>query len=234
MFESSVDKAQAWADLISVLNEAKAANEGAEKTRDEATIRDVGLAQAQRALRAAIRLFNTDPAIRAGGLVRAYAPLHSSLHDVRRGAHPPFLFEQTPKTAAGGRPTELIHDYVRAHLAFALDLLLAPVGGMSRKTALAWLVGEAKKLKVAAEDGSPIEVRQFERWRHEIKQGTAPKVSRDHFRELNKSYRENIQRISRLPRFARAADAQERVRFILKNLSNLAPRDAPAKKRHQS
>src|SRR6516165_7297297 len=96
MFDSIEDRVQAWADLISVLKAAKSANENAEATGDEATIRNIGLAQAQRALRAAIRLFNTDPTIKAGGLVRAYAPLHSSLHNVGRGAHPPFLFEQTP------------------------------------------------------------------------------------------------------------------------------------------
>ena len=140
MFDSIEDRVQAWADLISVLKAAKSANENAEATGDEATIRNIGLAQAQRALRAAIRLFNTDPTIKAGGLVRAYAPLHSILHDVGRGARPPFLFEQTPQTSLSGRPTELMHDYVRADLAFALELLLAPVGGMSRKAALAWLV----------------------------------------------------------------------------------------------
>ena len=229
MFDSAEDKAQAWGDLVSVLKEARVANENAEATGDEVTIRDVGLAQAQRALRAAIRLFNTDPTIKAGGLVRAYAPLHSSLHNVGRGAHPPFLFEQTPPMSTGSRPTELMHDFVRAHLAFGLELLLAPVGKMSKKNALAWVVGEARKLKVFTEDGAPIEPRQLERWRDDIKRGVAPKISREQYRELNKTYRTTIRRISDLPDFARAADAQERVRYILQNLANLAPRDAPAK-----
>jgi hypothetical protein len=229
-----MDNAQAWANLISVLKEAKASNEDAEATGDEATIREVGLAQAQRALRAAISLFNTDPTIRSAGLVRVYAPLHSSLHDVRHGAHPPFLFEQTLQTSPRGRPTELMQDYVRAHLAFALELLLAPVGEMSRKKAVSWLASEAKNWKVLTEHGAPIEGGQIERWRYAIKQGTAPKLSRDEFHELKRVYQENLRRISRLPQPARAADAQERVSFILKNLSNLAPRDAPARKRQGS
>ena len=186
-------------------------------------------AQAQRALRVLIGWLNTDPAFQAGGWVRVLAPLHSGLHNTARGALPPFLFEQTPPASSGTRPTELMHDYVRGHIAFGLELRLGSVGGMSEKPALTWLTAEMRKLKVVAEDGAPIEAQQVKRWRYDIKQGKAPKISRVQFRELAKLYVITTASIEALPRDDRANAAKERVRNILKNLANLAPRDAPAK-----
>jgi len=209
-------KDQIWADVLSVFEEAMALNAKAEQSGDEAVIRKVSLAQAQRALRVLIGWLNTDPAFQAGGWVRVLAPLHSGLHNTARGALPPFLFEQTPPASSGTRPTELMHDYVRGHIAFGLELLLGSVGGM-------------RKLKVVAEDGAPIEAQQVKRWRYDIKQGKAPKISRVQFRELAKLYVITTASIEALPRDDRANAAKERVRNILKNLANLAPRDAPAK-----
>ena len=222
-------KDQIWADVLSVFEEAMALNAKAEQSGDEAVIRKVSLAQAQRALRVLIGWLNTDPAFQAGGWVRVLAPLHSGLHNTARGALPPFLFEQTPPASSGTRPTELMHDYVRGHIAFGLELLLGSVGGMSEKPALTWLTAEMRKLKVVAEDGAPIEAQQVKRWRYDIKQGKAPKISRVQFRELAKLYVITTASIKALPRDDRANAAKERVRNILKNLANLAPRDAPAK-----
>jgi hypothetical protein len=222
-------KDQIRADVVSVFEEAMALNAKAEQSGDEAVIRKVSLAQAQRALRVLISWLNTDPAFQAGGWVRVLAPLHSGLHNTARGAQPPFLFEQARPASSGTRPTELMHDYVRGHIAFGLELLVGSIGGMSEKPALAWLIAEMRKLKVVAEDGAPIEAQQIKRWRYEIKQGTAPKISRAQFHELAKLYAITIGRIKALPRDDRANAAKERVRYILKNLANLAPRDAPAK-----
>jgi hypothetical protein len=122
-----------------------------------------------------------------------------------------------------------MHDYVRGHIAFGLELLLGSVGGMSEKPALTWLTAEMRKLKVVAEDRAPIEAQQVKRWRHDIKQGKAPKISRVQFHELAKLFVITTASIKALPRDDRANAAKERVRNILKNLANLAPRDAPAK-----
>jgi hypothetical protein len=216
--------------VIALLEEAMAKNTITEKGSDEAEIRKVALEQAQRALRGVIAYLNSFEPIRAGGLVRVFAPLHSAMHNIGSGAHPPFVFEQEPPANSSDRPVDLMHDYVRAHLAFALELLLDPIGCMSKKTALAWLANEAAARRVVTEDGQPISTRQLHQWRRDIRAGASAKVSRTRFAELKDLYRDNIRRISQLPSFARTVDAQERARFIVQNIATLAPRDAPRRK----
>jgi hypothetical protein len=202
------DNRVSMAEVVALFRDAMAKNTAVEKGGDEAEIRKVALEQALRAVRITISYLNGFPEVQSEGLVRA--PLHSSLHDVASGAHPPFVFAQGPPARPGDRPTGLTHDYVRACLAFALNLLLAPFGCISKKTALAWLAGEAARQRVVAEDGRAITVHQLRQWRRDIKAGSAPKTSREHFRELGELYRDTLRRIAGLPPPARAADAQER------------------------
>jgi hypothetical protein len=217
-------------EVIALLEDAMAKNTAAEQGGGEAEIRKVLFEQAQRALRVTIAYWNNFEEVRKKGLVRVFAPLHSSLHDVASGAHPPFVFEQGPPPKGGDRPVDLTHDYVRALAAMALEVLLAPIGGMPKKAALGWLASELAAKRVVAEDGRPISTQQLDQWRRDIKSGSAPKVSRDYFTELRMLYCEATQRISRLPGLARAADAQERARIIVQLLASHAPCDAPRQK----
>jgi hypothetical protein len=209
----SSDNRVSMAEVVALFWDAMAKNTAVEKGGDEAEIRKVALEQALRAVRITISYLNGFPEVQSEGLVRVLAPLHSSLHDVASGAHPPFVFAQGPPARPGDRPTGLTHDYVRACLAFALNLLLAPFGCISKKTALAWLAGEAARQRVVAEDGRAITVHQLRQWRRDIKAGSAPKTSREHFRELGELYRDTLRRIAGLPPPARAANAQERARI---------------------
>lgn len=217
-------------EMIALLEEATALNAAAEQSGEEAIVRKVAFEQAQRALRVTMSYLNSFGTIRAAGLVRVFAPLHSAMHNVASGARPPFFFEQDPPTNTGDRPVDQMHDIVRAHLAFALELLLPPIGGMSKDTALAWLARECSARRVLTEDGQPITTPQLDRWRRDIKAGAAPKASRGHFAEIKRVYRDNIGWISQLPSPARAAGAQARVRVIVQNIATWAPRDAPRRK----
>jgi hypothetical protein len=72
-------------EVIALLEEASALNAAAEQSGEETIVRKVALEQAKRALRVTMSYLNSFESIRAGGLVRAFAPLHSAIHNVSAG-----------------------------------------------------------------------------------------------------------------------------------------------------
>ena len=218
-----------YAELLRLLADAKAKVAAAE-TKGESEFHRVSREQYLRATRGVISFLNTDPAVREAGLAQVLARGHNVFHDVAQGARPNIVMANAIRpNGVGGRPTDLISDHVKAHLAFALDTLITD-GNIKNAPAISWLTAQIVQYGIRAEDGAAVTARQLERWRYDVNRGKAAKVTRDDWRRLQQVYRVQRSEAQHWPPAVRAASAQRRACLILQNLANLAPHDAPAER----
>ena len=171
--------------------------------------------------RAVLHFLLSDPDIAGRHLTRALAPMLSAAHDSGRGAEVPLL-AHAPATS---RPTSLIRDHFKAHTAVAMEFLTSAKMGTER--AGQWLAAEARAHGLCSEDGSPVTAKALVAGWRELRREDARAASveaKAQFRTLIDRYKARLKApvsdVS-LPGAKRSAQA------IIKNLANLAPRDAP-------
>jgi hypothetical protein len=178
------------------------------------------------AIRSILDFMTLDPQVAPTGALAILVDLLAAIHDLEQGAKPPSLFEYRPADQRT-KPTELYQDYVRGHLAAALDLLVRR-GGMKAAPAADWLVSELKIRGVRDRAGHPITGRQIKRWRSEAAAHTGPKAAQETFEELGKRHRDPI-----LGRFDTIEGVESRVRAIVANLATFGFRHSPPESRER-
>jgi hypothetical protein len=219
-----------YRELLDRLSWSKQKVEAAETEQLDAAKRErVRLEYALKALEAVISFLNCDrEGVAIKGLAAPLSLARNTLSDTARGAKPPVL-QIKPEDPKRTKPTDLVRDKVRGHLAFAFDLLKQ--AGMSREEARRYLANEAAEHNLRDEDGSRIQGRSIEDWFYDIRKNKATDATLVEFQLLEGLYRPRKKDWSSLRPNERRREARERVRMILLNLANVAPRAAPARRR---
>jgi hypothetical protein len=195
---------------------------------DAANRKRVRLEYALKALEAVISFLNRDrEGVAIKGLAAPLSIARNALFDTARGAKPALL-QIKPEDPKRTKPTGLVRDKVRAHLAFALGLLRQ--ADMPRERARQHLANEAAAHNLRDEDGGRIQGLSIEDWYYDIQKNKATDATLSEFQRLEGLYRPHKKDWELLPPNERRQKACQRVQMILLNLANLAPRAAPARR----
>lgn len=144
--------------------------------------------------------------------LRPLAIIHAALHDLGRGAKPGLFFDYSHGKSVT-RPTGTMHDYMRGHLAAALELLIRH-GSMTGAEASAWLARRASVHGLRAREGHPLNAALIARWRNEANARHGPQVAREQFQTLTQRHRSSA--------FADPERARQRAEAIILNLATFA------------
>lgn len=212
-----------YRDLIQRLGEAAGAIERAENVKSS-DLSDIRRTQLMYYLRAVILFLHDDAVLNRSTIARPLALITSALHDLGHGAKPALFLPSEfslNNSGSGDKPTNLYRDFVRAHLASAL-IVLVDFGRIKLKSAATWLAVESKKLGVLNERGMPIEASQLIRWRYEVRQRKSPRATLEHLDDLDRLHREKAEHLQS------AEGAKEWALRMLENLARHGHHHAPA------
>lgn len=144
-----------YVELVAALSESAAKAKGGADM----------LAQAKESLQAVLSYINGDPALAAAVLPGPLTVLHTALHDAMQGAKPALF--KPDRSGAVDKPTNVMRDHMRGHVAAALDLLIR-YGGMRVGDAAVWLADQSRQTGLRDEDNCPLMPKQIIAWRNKI------------------------------------------------------------------
>lgn len=178
------------------------------------------LAGSRHVIQAFIRFITGDPTLALAVLPGSLVELHNAIHDLEQGAKPALFFDRPRRDIA--KPTNLIREHMRGHIAAAMDLLIRH-GRSQPGAAAVWLQGECWRAGLRDADGERIAAKKIARWRNNItaKRGGASEAMRW-------SYKEVTTRNSRIARYLTSpTEAQASARLILQNIAQLVSPESP-------